>query len=109
MYALLTHGALPWACPAAGGHALRCFSRLRGETADSLGSSGQPLPSLPRCVSALRALAGAKQWQNATDLLQEMRARGPLPDVTAVNATIGACSRAAAWPQAVQLLSESGL
>ena len=27
-------------------------------------------------------------------LVQEMRARGPLPDVTAVNATIGACSRA---------------
>ncbi|CAK9100978.1 unnamed protein product [Durusdinium trenchii] len=70
----------------------------------SLGSRDRRLPSLPRCTSALRQMAGAREWQNATALLEEMWRQGPWPDATCLNAGIGACARAAAWQAALSLL-----
>ncbi|CAK9016476.1 unnamed protein product [Durusdinium trenchii] len=61
-------------------------------------------PSLPRCTSALRSMAGAREWQNATAFLEEMWRQGPRPNATCLNAGIGACSRAAAWQPALALL-----
>eukprot|EP00930_Biecheleria_cincta_P043738 TRINITY_DN30017_c0_g1_i1.p1 TRINITY_DN30017_c0_g1~~TRINITY_DN30017_c0_g1_i1.p1 ORF type:complete len:715 (-),score=102.39 TRINITY_DN30017_c0_g1_i1:180-2324(-) len=62
-------------------------------------------PSLRRCASALRSLAGARDWQRAVTLVAEMVDMKLQTDAVCQNAAIAGCARAAAWQFAVALLA----